>query len=395
MGSVEKRRRRLADGDYGEVRCRARYRDVNGRTRSQTFDRRSDAERFLELNGVQLHRGEWIDPSLRRTMFADWAQTWWETTVKLRPNTRRGYWLLLHNHVLPAFGDARLGAVDYLDVERFIARKLANGHGPKQVREMVTVVSLVMQCAVRANARRDNPAAGHRLPVPRRHPDEVGLLTMEQAIALAEHTGEHYRAAIWLLVFTGMRPAELCGLRVGDVDLVRGLVQVRRTRSPVAGYDGGDRQHVDGPVKTEAGHRTIPIPAWLCTELAADLARRAPVRRDDPLIVNRHGRPVNRDTFRARVVRPALRAAGLPESLRTYDIRHSHASLLIDDGANVLAVAQRMGHTDPGVTLRVYGHLFEGVQRDLTDRLDRRRASTPSRAPADVRELRRRPSTGS
>ncbi len=68
------------------------------------------------------------------------------------------------------------------------------------------------------------------------------------------------------------------------------------------------------------------------------------MRRDDPLIVNRHGRPVNRDGFRARVVRPALRAAGLPESLRTYDIRHSHASLLIDDGANVLAVAQRMGH---------------------------------------------------
>ncbi|MHB1929455.1 MAG: tyrosine-type recombinase/integrase [Acidimicrobiales bacterium] len=138
MGSVEKRRRRLADGSCGEVRWRARYRDVNGRTRSQTFDRKSDAERFLALNGVQLHRGEWIDPSLRRTMFSDWAQTWWETTVKLRPNTRRGYWLLLHNHALPAFGDARLGAVDYLDVERFIARKLANGHGPKQVREMVT-----------------------------------------------------------------------------------------------------------------------------------------------------------------------------------------------------------------------------------------------------------------
>ena len=49
------------------------------------------------------------------------------------------------------------------------------------------------------------------------------------------------------------------------------------------------------------------------------------------------------------------------------------ASLLIDDGANVLAVAQRMGHADPSVTLRVYGHLFEGVQEELTERLDRRR----------------------
>jgi integrase len=79
-------------------------------------------------------------------------------------------------------------------------------------------------------------------------------------------------------------------------------------------------------VKSDAGQRSIPIPAWLCEDLAADLARRAPLRRDDPLIVNKQGRPVSRDTFRAKVVRPALRAAGLPEDFRTYDIRHTHAS---------------------------------------------------------------------
>ena len=70
-----------------------------------------------------------------------------------------------------------------------------------------------------------------------------------------------------------------------------------------------------------------------------------------------------------------------------------HASLLIDDGANVLAVAQRMGHSDPSVTLRVYGHLFEGVQQELTDRLDRRRQSvsrTTEPPSASVLELRRR-----
>ena len=71
---------------------------------------------------------------------------------------------------------------------------------------------------------------------------------------------------------------------------------------------------------------------------------------------------------------------------------------LKDDGANVLAVAQRMGHTDPSVTLRVYGHLFEGVQQELTDRLDRRRQAVPQASAASTarvvglgrRELRRR-----
>jgi hypothetical protein len=80
----------------------------------------------------------------------------------------------------------------------------------------------------------------------------------------------------------------------------------------------------------------------------------------------------------------------LPDSIRTYDLRHTHASLLIGLGANVLAVAQRMGHSDPAVTLREYGHLFEGVQERLSEQLDELRettAGTPSEAA--VVELRR------
>ena len=154
-----------------------------------------------------------------------------------------------------------------------------------------------MKCAVKANARRDNPAAGHELRVPRRRVFEVPMLTMDQATSLVEHTSDHYKAAMWLLIFTGMRPAELCGLRVEDADLIRKVVHLRRTWSPVPAFDGGPREYVSGPAKSDAGHRTIPIPQWLCGDLAADLARRAPVRRGDPLIVNTQGRALNRDSF--------------------------------------------------------------------------------------------------
>lgn len=239
MGSVQKRRQRIADGALGKVTWRVRYRDANGRQRSHSFARRFDAERFLERNGSDIQRGEWVDPILRRSSFADWADAWWGTTGKLRPNTRRGYWLLLKNHVLPYFGAWRLGAIDYLEVERFITEKLASGHGRKQVRQMVSVLSLIMKCAVKANARKDNPAAGHELRAPHGRAVEVPMLTMEQAASLVEHASSHYKAAMWLLIFTGMRPAELCGLRVQDVDLVRRIVHIRRTWSPVPGFDGG------------------------------------------------------------------------------------------------------------------------------------------------------------
>ena len=153
----------------------------------------------------------------------------------------------------------------------FISEKLRSGHGPKQVREMVTVMSLIMKCAVKANARKDNPAAGHELHVPRRRVLQVPMLTMDQAALLVEHTTAHYRPAMWLLIFTGMRPSELCGLRVEDADLVRRVVHIRQTWSPVPAFDGGSREYVSGPAKSEAGQRTIPIPEWLCHDLAADL----------------------------------------------------------------------------------------------------------------------------
>lgn len=150
---------------------------------------------------------------------------------------------------------------------------------------------------------------------------------------------------------------------------------------------------MDGPPKTDAGDRDIPIPAWLCDDLAAMLTERkagnpGSLDRSGYLFLRPTGLPLNLDKFRQDVVRPALRAAGLPETLRTYDIRHSHASLLIDQGANPLAVAQRMGHTDPAVTLRVYGHLFAGAQEELTDRLDSlRQRSSGGSGMSDIVEL--------
>lgn len=62
-------------------RWRARYRDLSGRSRSQTFDRKIDATRFLERTAADLQRGEWTDPALRRSTFGSWAETWFETTT--------------------------------------------------------------------------------------------------------------------------------------------------------------------------------------------------------------------------------------------------------------------------------------------------------------------------
>ena len=367
MGSIEKQ----PNGRY-----KARYRDPNGRSRRLTFDRLEDARQFLKGVGGDLVHGEFIDPAAARTLFDDWADLWWETTIKLMPSTRRGYRGHLDRHVLPYFKGYKLGAIDYMVVEQFIADRLRAKLSPKMVRGSASVLSLILQCAVKAGARRDNPAEGHDIPVRRRKIREGDVLDMSQLHRLVEATRDPYKPAVWVLALAGLRPAELCGLRVRDVDFARQVITVRGTRMPVHKFGDEPYRMVEGPPKTDAGDRAIVIPAWLCEDLAAMLAARDKVDRAGWLFVTRYGNGLNRDHFRQDVIRPALKAAGLPEAIRTYDIRHSHASLLIDLGASPLAVAHQMGHSDPAVTLRNYGHLFEGAQAKLSEQLDALREST-------------------
>ncbi len=354
---------------------KARYRDRDGKARSRTFATKVAAQDFLARTSADLQRGDYIDPQERRRRFEHWASAWWPTTVKLRPTTRRGYWQLLQDLVLPYFGDKAMGNIDYMDVERFIAAKLSGGVSPKRVQHAVSVISLVMKCAIKTNARKDNPAAAHEIRVPRRKIRAGDVPDMAQLVRLVECVIDPYKPAVWLMAYTGIRPSELCGLRVSSIDFARRVMHITETLIPVNKFDDFEHTLVPGPTKTEAGDRDIPIPQWLCDDLTAMLAERAAefgrvVDRGEYLFLSQKGMPLNRDKFRELVIRPALRGAGLPERLRTYDIRHSHASLLIEQGGNVLAISQRMGHTDPAVTLRVYGHLFAGAQEELTRRLD-------------------------
>jgi len=126
-----------------------------------------------------------------------------------------------------------------------------------------------------------------------------------------------------LVARVGLRPAELCGLRVGAVDFVRRTVHVAETLNAVHSFPGHAYGLETGPPKTDAGDRVLPIPGWLRDDLASMLASRAESRATaiDPgehvfLAVKGAG-PVRVADLRRWIIRPALKAAGLPTVLRT------------------------------------------------------------------------------
>ena len=95
---------------------------------------------------------------------------------------------------------------------------------------------------------------------------------------------------------------------------------------------------------------------------------------------------LNRDSFRKWVMVPALEAAGLSPRVRTHDLRHTCASLLISLGAHPKAIQERLGHSDISVTLNLYGHLFPSLEEQLTDALDDLGRSAGQSDPPDNHE---------
>ncbi len=264
------------------TRWKARYRDSDGRARSRTFATKTEAQNYLGRTSadIDIQRGDYIDSLERRRKFSDWAEVWWQTTIKLRPTTRRGYWQLLHGHVLPTFGARAMGGIDHLDVEQFIAAKLVECLSPKKVRDAVSVISLVMKCAIRGGGRRDNPAADHHIPVARhklRPGDVPDMADIERLIA---HVADPYKPAVWLLAYTGLRPSELCGLRVASVDFVKRVIRVTETLMPVHRYADTRYGLVGGRPKPRPATVTSPSPdgcaiSWPPCSPLGPMAKRA------------------------------------------------------------------------------------------------------------------------
>lgn len=346
-------------------RWEARYRDPYGRTESKTFGTKTEARRWAAEREADIRRGEWIDPRLSRVTFDQWADEYLATIVHLRAVTRGDYRRALDVHLRPALGAWPIAAIETVDIRRFMAERQAAGLAPKTLQKVRLVLRQVLELARSSGAIKVNPCEGIRLPRPVRV--EPIFLTADQIERLAEATRRPYDLLIRFVGATGLRPSEVCGLRVGRLNLMRGTVEVAEALTVVGG-----RTEV-GPTKTFA-RRTVGIPNGIRDDLASYLAGRAadgvPVGPDDYVFTAPRGGPLRRDLLFKRMVRPAIEKCGLPPDLRLHDLRHSCAAILIELGAHPKAIQERLGHSSITVTMDVYGHLFPSLDQALTERLD-------------------------
>lgn len=360
-----------------------RLRGPGGKVVNRTFARAADAHRFEATVLVARYRGGWIDPADRNRRFADVAEEWLTANVAKRGSTRARDRSALDNHVLPQFGDIKVGGIRRQDV-RAAVTAWTEAMAPRSVERVFAVLRAVLNFAFEeSEGAVRNPCSGVRLP--RKPKPTTCRPTPTELAALAEVMPEKYEPMLWIAVVTGLRWGEVAGITMGQLSLVgRGTITVDRQ----IGRDEHSRPIVEAP-KSEAGNRTVAIPDELRNLLAAHVARMGLTAADEDALVftSPRGGPLWYGHWRTRVWAPAAIAAGfsreVPDERRPgetkprltlgfHDLRRANATEMVRLRVDMKTAQHRLGHADPRFTLALYAEATTEGDQEAADRVGTR-----------------------
>ncbi|HJI27076.1 MAG TPA: site-specific integrase [Oscillospiraceae bacterium] len=302
--------------------------------------------------------------------FETFAEQWFEeyAKVNLRP-TSYARMKQLTKRVYPAIGHKRLDKITARDIQKFITDMLTNGRNLNNGKPLsrktavhhLSFISDVFSYAVRMGMLCDNPC--RRVFVPKQEQEEKQIYTIEQVKILYENLKSEpmkYQAYLLLSIYSGYRRSEMLGLEWKDIDFEHDLIHVRRTSQ----YTSEKGIYTD-TTKTRKSKRVSKMPASimnLLRQFKADQneeARRLGTKWEDydRLFTKWNGAPMNPQTP-FEWLKGYCERIGIPFR-NIHSLCHLHASLLIFEGVDVVAVSEDMGHSVVGTTLNLYSHMFQ------------------------------------
>ena len=324
-------------------RWRARWRTPDGRSRSQVFDRKVQAERWLTSIEHSKLTGAYVDPAAGKVTVADYWTTWSERQP-WRASSRMSITSLFDRHVLPTFGARALNNLRRGEIEMWAARLPLSARTATQA---TRYLSTMLEAAVVDGLIATNPA--HRARRPRVEQEPVVPFTDTEVEALRAAAPGWFAVALDLGLGAGLRQSEATGLTIDRIDFLhRELTIDRQLVTPKAGVP------TFGPPKSKRSYRSVPLADAVVTAMARHVEVYG-VGRDGLLLRGLDGRPMRRQRF-GELWRQLRAQAGLPAA-RFHDTRHTFASMLLSGGVSVAAAAEYLGHS-PGVLLSTYAHLM-------------------------------------
>jgi integrase len=359
-------------------RWRVRYADDQGNEKTRLFERVADAETFDVGVRADVARGTYLDPDAGRATLRKHAAEWLDAQT-FGESTRETTESRLNTQILPVLGDRELRALKPSVIQAFIRGMQSAGRAPSYIENVVNILSTILNAAVDDGAIPKNPCKAASVSVPSGVTRKVAPWTMPRVLAVADALADPYEATVYAGYGLGMRQGEILGLAEDDIDWLRFNVHVCRQIRIVR------RTLVFAPPKGNK-ERDIPLSDETSLRLAAHVKQHGTTKITLPWLAP-EGKPVtasllfsnergaiHRGWFNSQVWIPALVAAGVVKPFRKgeyredarihgmHALRHTFASALLSNGVDIRTLAEYLGHTDPGFTLRTYTHLMPSAE---------------------------------
>lgn len=342
------------DKKTGKWLIQYRYTDWQGKRRKSTkrgFATKREAEEWLR-NFLITQKADFD------MKFEDfWKMYCADMETRLREHTMRTKKYIVELKILPYFGNKRVNDITAADIRQWQNELIKMGYSPTYLKTINNQLSAIFNYAVRYYDLKSNPCA------------KAGSMGKSKAEEMDFWTGEEFRKFIdsvmnkrlsymvfMILYWTGMRLGELLALNPKDVDLEK------RTISITKSYQRFGKKDVITPPKTPKSKRVITIPEFLAADIKDYMDSLYELQENDRLF------PITKYYLEHEMQR-GIKESGV-KRIRVHDLRHSHASMLIELGFSPLEIANRLGHEKVETTLNIYAHLYPNKQTKLAERLD-------------------------
>jgi integrase len=362
----------------------------DGKQTSTSFADKAGAERF-KANADQYGPAEAVrilkieNAELSIPTVTDYLTEYIDSLTGVQPATQNRYRAYLSRDITPAFGSLPLTAVAEDTIGRWV-QKLAEPRtvttivdgaeitktitpSAKTIQNKHGFISGAFKAAVRKGLMPSNPCEDRRLP----EGAEVAMvmLTPAEFDLMRSCLPEHWQPLATFLVSTGMRFSEAAALGPGDIDETARTCRINKAWK----YSGNYRPQI-GPPKSKKSSRTITLSrtAMDCLDLT----------QPEWLFTNRVGNPVRAQEFFNNGWKPArekAQALGLKKSPRVHDLRHTHASWLINGGTPLPVVQARLGHENITTTIARYYHVDQRAEIQAADMIDQKLGSVKELEP--------------
>ncbi len=365
---------------------------VDSKVKTVSAKKYEDCLNKLREKQQQVSSGQYVEPD--KMTLENWMLKWFETYVQpvRKGSTADTCHLIITKHINPSIGKVKLQQLRCDHIQAFI-NKLRNegnngkGCAPATIKRIIAVLHTALEQAITNKLINSNPCSKRAITLPKQAQEEVEVLQDWEYSKLLEVIPENNEGrAILLMLNTGLRASEVCGLRWQDIS--DDFLTVNQTCMRMYEYEGTKQKGTKmgfGIPKSKKSHRDIPLTktmqAMLNRQHMYVNGLRAKAVKDyeegksdkdwqehDLVFCTKVGEPMeNRNIL--RTYHRILAAAGLNQR-GLHTLRHTFATRALAKGIDVRTLSELLGHEDVSTTLNLYCHSSLEKKREWMDKME-------------------------